>query len=70
MTNIGIRPTFGGGQRLVEVHLLDFEGELYGQELEIELVARLRGEARFASAEELKAQIMRDVTQARAILEL
>ena len=70
VTNIGIRPTFGGGQRLVEVHLLDFEGELYGQELEIELVARLRGEARFASAEELKAQIMRDVTQARAILEL
>jgi len=70
VTNIGIRPTFGGGQRLVEVHLLDFEGELYGRELEIELVARLRGEARFANAEELKAQIMKDVTQARAILEL
>ena len=69
VTNIGIRPTFGGGQRLVEVHLLDFEGELYGRELEIELVARLRGEARFANAEELKAQIMSDVTQARTILE-
>lgn len=70
VTNIGIRPTFGGGQRLVEVHLLDFEGELYGQEIEIELVDRLRDEMKFSSAEELKAQIMRDVTQARAILEL
>jgi riboflavin kinase/FMN adenylyltransferase len=69
VTNIGIRPTFGGGQRLVEVHLLDFEGELYGRELEIELVDRLRGEARFANAEELKSQIMKDVTKARAILE-
>ena len=68
VTNIGIRPTFGGGRRLVEVHLLDFEGELYGQKLQIELVERLRGEARFSSAEELKAQIRRDVEQARALL--
>ncbi len=68
VTNIGIRPTFGGGQRLIEVHLLDFDGELRGQELEIELVERLRGEIRFASAEELKAQIMRDVEGTRALL--
>ncbi len=68
VTNIGIRPTFGGGQRLIEVHLLDFEGELRGQELEIELVERLRGEIRFASAEELKAQITRDVERTRALL--
>lgn len=68
VTNIGVRPTFGGGQRLIEVHLLDFEGgELYGQELEIELVERLRGEIAFASVEELKAQMMRDVKQARAL---
>jgi len=67
VTNIGVRPTFDGGQRLVEVHLLDFEGELYGQELEIELVERLRGEIRFASAEELKAQIMSDVERTRAL---
>ena len=70
VTNIGVRPTFGGGQRIVEVHLLDFEGELYGRELRIELVERLRGEMRFASADELKTQITRDVTQAQAILEL
>ncbi len=68
VTNIGIRPTFGGSQRLIEVHLLDFEGELHGQELEIELVEQLRGEIRFASAEELKAQIARDVEGARALL--
>lgn len=68
VTNIGVRPTFGGGQRLIEVHLLDFEGgELYGQELEIELVERLRGEIAFASVEELKAQMMRDVKQTRAL---
>jgi riboflavin kinase/FMN adenylyltransferase len=68
VTNIGVRPTFGGGQRLIEVHLLDFEGgELYGQKLEIELVERLRGEIAFASVEELKAQMMRDVKQARAL---
>lgn len=68
VTNIGVRPTFDGGQRLVEVHLLDFEGdELYGQGLEIELVERLRGEIRFASAEELKAQIMSDVERTRAL---
>ena len=68
VTNIGIRPTFGGGQRLIEVYLLDFEGELYGQELEIEMVDQLRGEIRFASVEELKAQIARDVEEARALL--
>jgi riboflavin kinase/FMN adenylyltransferase len=68
VTNIGVRPTFGGGQRLIEVHLLDFEGgELYGQELEIELVERLRGEIGFASVEELKAQMMTDVKQTRAL---
>jgi riboflavin kinase/FMN adenylyltransferase len=68
VTNIGLRPTFGDGQRNVEVYLLDFQGNLYGQELRIELVERLRGEKRFASAEELKAQIASDVDQARAIL--
>jgi len=68
VTNIGLRPTFGDGQRNVEVYLLDFQGDLYGQELRIELVERLRGEKRFASAEELKAQIASDVDQARAIL--
>jgi len=68
VTNIGIRPTFGGSRRLIEVYLLDFQGELYGHELEIELVERLRGEIRFATADELKAQIMRDVEKTRTLL--
>ncbi len=66
--NIGLRPTFGGGHRLVEAHLLDFEGELYERELKIELAERLRDEVKFSSADELKAQIMRDVKQARSLL--
>jgi riboflavin kinase/FMN adenylyltransferase len=52
----------------VEAHLLGFSGNLYGQELKIELVERLRGEVRFSSAEELKAQIARDVEQAKGLL--
>jgi len=68
VTNIGIRPTFGRSQRLVEVHLFNFHRELYGQELKIELVERLRGETRFSSADELKAQITMDVEQARVLL--
>ncbi|HJX69899.1 MAG TPA: bifunctional riboflavin kinase/FAD synthetase [Dehalococcoidia bacterium] len=69
VTNIGFRPTFGEGERTVEVYLLDFEGRLYGKELKIELLERLRDERRFPNPEELKAQISRDVEQAREILE-
>jgi riboflavin kinase / FMN adenylyltransferase len=69
VTNIGTRPTFGEGERTVEVYLLDFEGTLYSQELRVELIERLRGEKRFSNPEELKAQISHDVEQARSILE-
>lgn len=68
VTNIGIRPTFGGGKHIVEVYLLDYEGELYGEKLRIDFIDRLRDEKRFESAEQLKAQIRRDVEQARLIL--
>ena len=68
VVNIGLRPTFGSEQRLVEAHLLGFSGNLYGQELKIELVERLRGEVRFSSAEELKAQMARDVERAKGLL--
>ena len=66
--NIGFRPTFNGDRRLVEAHLLDFAGDLYGHALKIELVERLRGEERFSSAEKLKVQMVRDVAQARSLL--
>jgi len=68
VTNIGKRPTFNNGERLVEVYLLDYDSELYGRELEIDLVERLRGEKKFENAEELRKQIAQDVKQGRALL--
>jgi riboflavin kinase/FMN adenylyltransferase len=68
VTNIGIRPTVGGEGRTIETYLLDFSGDLYGSRLRLHLVARLRGEQKFASIDELKAQIARDVAEARAKL--
>ena len=68
VTNIGVRPTFGGGKRLVEAYLLDYEGELREQRLRIDLLDKLRDEKHFDTAEELKAQIRKDVEQAKAIL--
>jgi riboflavin kinase/FMN adenylyltransferase len=68
VTNIGVRPTFGGGEWTVEVYILDFHGDLYGRKLTMELVQRVRGEMYFATPEELKMQIERDVQRARAVL--
>jgi riboflavin kinase/FMN adenylyltransferase len=70
MTNIGFQPTFGGDKRLVEVYLLDYRGDLYGQELAIEIIERLRGEIKFDSPEELKKQIAEDVKRGKATLEI
>jgi riboflavin kinase / FMN adenylyltransferase len=60
VTNVGVRPTFGGDQLIVETHLLDFEGDLYGERVEVRFLARVRDEMRFASAFELADQIARD----------
>lgn len=68
VVNIGRRPTFGASQVSVEVHLLDFADEIYGQELEVWLTAKLRDEQRFATPGELVEQIRRDVARARALL--
>ena len=67
--NVGVRPTFGADlQPLVEAFLLDFEGDLYGQRLTVEFVARLRGEQRFEAVAELVAQMRRDVETTRELL--
>jgi riboflavin kinase/FMN adenylyltransferase len=64
--NIGMRPTVAAGPQLrVEAHLLDFEGDLYRAELEIEMGEKLRDERKFASPEELRGQIARDVAAVR-----
>jgi riboflavin kinase/FMN adenylyltransferase len=68
MTNIGTRPTFGGGPRVIETYLLDYKGELYGQELAIDIIERLRDEKKFDTPEQLKEQIAEDVRQGRARL--
>jgi riboflavin kinase/FMN adenylyltransferase len=67
-TNVGVRPTFVTGRGLlVEAFLLDFDGDLYGRELRLAFLARLRGELRFESVDELIAQMARDVDDTRAI---
>lgn len=67
--NLGIRPTFDGQTRSLEVHLFDFSGDVYGQPMRVEFISRLRPEQRFASVGELVQQIQTDLRQARAILE-
>jgi len=64
---VGTRPTLDGGPRVAEVHVLDFEGDLYGQELAIGVRRRLRGDAQFAGREELASCIREDIERARAM---
>lgn len=67
--SVGTNPTFDDSGRVsVEVHLLDFDGDLYGQRLRLAFVAHLRGELRFAGAAELVDQIRRDIAETRRVL--
>ncbi len=70
VTNIGTKPTFHGEgtRQSIEVHLLDFYGDLYGKRIKVFFTRRLRGEKRFASVQELVKQIERDILHARAEL--
>lgn len=68
VTNIGVRPSFDNGERTVETHLLDFDGDLYQRLVNLEFVERLRPEMRFADVDALRSQISQDVERARAIL--
>jgi riboflavin kinase / FMN adenylyltransferase len=65
--SIGVNPHYGGDERRIEPHLLDFEGDLYGRRLVVELWRRLRDERAFSSEAELVAQITRDVEETRAV---
>ena len=67
-TSIGIRPTFGLSERLVEAYILDFSGDLYGQNIDLKFVERIRGQEAFANIESLIHQVNEDVTNTRAIL--
>jgi riboflavin kinase/FMN adenylyltransferase len=69
MTNIGVRPTFGdNNERTIESFILNYNQDVYGKEVKIELIQRLRGEKSFDSIEELKQQIADDVRRGSAIL--
>lgn len=68
VANIGVRPTVDGKEPLLEVHLFDFDGDLYGRLLTVTFKHKIRAEQRFDSLADLRAQIVRDVEQARAWL--
>ncbi len=69
VASVGTRPTVGGGERLLEVHLFDFDGDLYGRHLAVDFVARLRDEVHFPDLESMRQQMLQDARQARALLE-
>ncbi|ABL99130.1 bifunctional riboflavin kinase/FAD synthetase [Shewanella amazonensis] len=68
VANVGFRPTVNGQVCQLEVHLFDFEGDLYGKRVEVELVAKIRDEQPFESLDALKKQIWNDADRARALL--
>jgi len=68
MTNIGRNPTFGKNERTVESFILDYHGDLYGHELSVDFVSRLREEKKFRNADELKKQVAEDIKQGKRIL--
>ncbi|MGZ6293969.1 MAG: riboflavin biosynthesis protein RibF [Candidatus Limnocylindrales bacterium] len=68
VASLGVRPTFGGGERVLEVHLFDVQADLYGERLRVEFVRRQRGERRFGTVAALIGQMDRDAVRAREIL--
>ncbi len=67
--SIGVRPTFGSGQRTVEVYVLDFDGDLYDQVIEVQFIKRLREERKFENVDALIRQMKQDVAEARQVIE-
>lgn len=67
VANIGVRPTVQGQICQLEVHIFDFSGDLYGKQVDVELVEKIRDERRFESLDALKKQILNDVNEARAL---
>jgi riboflavin kinase / FMN adenylyltransferase len=66
--NIGFNPTFKNGELTVEVHILDFEEDIYGRELRIHFIERIRDERKFSDVDDLKKAIEKDVAACREIL--
>lgn len=68
MSNLGCNPSVGGAERRLETHIFDFSGNLYGRRLRVELLEKIRDERRFATVEELRAQIARDRDRIRQLI--
>lgn len=68
VVNVGFNPTFHRDRLVVEVHILDFDGDIYGREVEVTFIKRLRDEIEFSSASELAAQIAKDIEVAKTLL--
>lgn len=68
MTNVGLCPTFEGTERTIEAYLLDYNGDLYGHELTVDFIAKLRDEKKFETEDELKAQVEADIRKGKEIL--
>ncbi len=68
VASIGRRPTVGGTEKILEAHIFDFSGDLYGRFLDVEPVAKLRDEVHFKNLDELRAQMDHDAAQARELL--
>ncbi len=69
VANIGFKPTLGGNKRMLEAHLFDFQGSLYGEFLQVFFMHKLRSEKKFSSIEELKKQIHQDICMAKQLCE-
>jgi riboflavin kinase/FMN adenylyltransferase len=67
ITNVGMRPTFGENQLLIETHIIDFKRDIYGKTMKIEFIDRLRDERRFESVDALVAQISKDAERAKEV---
>ena len=65
---MGFNPTFNRDTLSVEAHIFDFEGEIYGQEVEVVFIRRIRSEVKFKSADQLVEQIKKDIKAAQVIL--
>ena len=68
VSSLGVRPTVGGKEPLLEAHVFDFDGSLYGRELEVEFVAKIRDEEKFASLDALVQRMHLDAAEARRLL--
>jgi riboflavin kinase/FMN adenylyltransferase len=69
VASLGFRPTIGGTEALLEAHVFDFDGSLYGRELDVEFVAKIRDEEKFASLDALVQQMHLDAAEARRVLD-